>query len=595
MPKLRKSGKAIPKTDVLTMLLLLFQIVFTLVISNKYICDATVFSILFSGISVFLIMSGKDKPEINTKQKIYAVLFSVLYLFMLSIFDIINFTVFPFSQKSAVRTVLIFALSLAIILGFYTFTIYLFGFFMKEKKPLKPSEESANLKLYYRIIIAVSLVFFIVGGFGFSTADAQTIYYIASHNIWNEWHTLPYELLVKIGLMLFSKDFYLFPVILFHFVGWCFISFYAINSLYDEFKNTKVLKIYTAASCLIFTPFFFIMIAFKDTVFSMFLYSFAISIFNFIRKDQLTKKEWICLALNATLASLFRHAAIEVVAVSLILILLIRFIKDKSKKDILKYVCIILTPIIIYTGIVTGIGQGVLHATKNPEYVKYTVPLYLSAAVAEKTGDNFEKENVEVLEEIMPLEEWKEAYNENTYWADTVSRTWGGIGKRVYNIGNEYGKKILKMNASMLVHHPKEYLESFMEISSVIWRISNPKNCIVFNHEWKIFSNTDSYRKSVAGDIVGEFADYTMKNPLTDAVLWRGGIWILFALFSSYVLAKKRRKDMMLIILPVVIFAATLFVSIPAQDPRYILSFIEVETFYGVVAFSYQNKKQTNT
>lgn len=44
-------------------------------------------------------------------------------------------------------------------------------------------------------------------------------------------------------------------------------------------------------------------------------------------------------------------------------------------------------------------------------------------------------------------------------------------------------------------------------------------------------------------------------------------------------------------ILPIVLFAALLFICNQAQDPRFILSFIEVGMIYAIIAFYTKNEK----
>lgn len=54
--------------------------------------------------------------------------------------------------------------------------------------------------------------------------------------------------------------------------------------------------------------------------------------------------------------------------------------------------------------------------------------------------------------------------------------------------------------------------------------------------------------------------------------------------YASFVIGKKD-KQTLLIALPFFIYAGMLMLSLPAQDPRFILPFVEFAVFYFSIAF----------
>ena len=143
------------------------------------------------------------------------------------------------------------------------------------------------------------------------------------------------------------------------------------------------------------------------------------------------------------------------------------------------------------------------------------------------------------------------------------------------------------------LHHPKEYFKSLFDMTSIVWRIGNPKDCNAFYPSGALPETTDIYRPSVATEIIRSYIGFTVNNVYLCSVLWRGGFWILAAILSGFVLIRKRKSTLLLMAVPIALFAATLFISIPAQDPRYVLSFVEVGMFFAIVAY-FENKHNGN-
>ena len=572
-------------SNVFLLLLAASYCVLALMIHSEYRCDALVLSIIPCFATVLILFSGRKKPELERSENAFIMLFSLLGMAMLSFVDIVNFTVCKLTQAAALRV----AIGVYFFAAVYFCTCFVLKFIYKlflKERTLKPTEKKKPYVFYVIIIAFVTTLFLIAAGYGYDGYDTLTVYaYFKEKGIWFDWHTISYEMLMALCLTLMPNAPFVFPLIVVQCIMWTAVTAYAMKTLYEVFASEKVLKVYTLLSLIIFAPIYYAPMGIKDTVFSMFMYAFCISIFNVLRKANPTKKDYILLAVNASLASLFRHAAVEVVAVSLLILLLYRAFKYKNKQEIKRYIAIMITPVIVFVGVTVGIGDGVLHKYNNPKFVKYTLPIYYSVSCADKLGNDFGDENKAVLERIMPLEDWIEAYKEDRYWADTVTRDWGGIGEGVYKFDDEFYKGIIKVIASLVTHHPLTYLESMFDMTSIVWRVGNPNDCNAFYPSGEEVKEYELYRPSVAGEIIDSYIEFSVENTLLCSILWRGGFWILTAIFASFVLIKKKRAEWLFMILPVVIFAATLFVSIPAQDPRYVLSFVEVGMFYALVAF----------
>ncbi|MBR3149906.1 MAG: hypothetical protein IKF64_07025 [Eubacterium sp.] len=564
-----------------------------LVMDQRYMSNALILSLVPCGSTILILLSGAKKPKLDKTDNAFLWLFSLLCMIMLSYIDISIYTVNVMTENAALRALLnVFFFSCCYFSTYFSLS-FAYASFVKSRE-LKTDTDKKKPYLFYLIIIAfVTLIFTAASGYGYDFADTITIYsYYKDRGIWFDWHTISHEIFVVLCMKLMPGAPFVFSAVLVQTALWLCVTNYALKSLYEAFGSIKVIKVYTVLSLLIISPLFFASVILKDPMFSMFMYAYAISIFNFVRKEVPSGRDYFWLALNASLASLFRHAAVAVIAVSIIAFVIFRIVKYKNKKDIKKYIAVALAPIVVFFGVTVGIGDGILHKYPNPSFVKYTMPIYLSVACADKLGDEFGAENEKVLEQIMPVEEWIRCYNEDKYWADTVTRDWGGIKEKVYDFDQTFYDGIIEINKSMVLNHTKEYVKSIFEITDIVWRVTNSKDCKRFEYPTSTLINKEElFHATVADEILGSVLDFSGENAITCSIIWRGGLWILVAVFSSFILIRKKRAELLFMILHIVVYAATLFISIPAQDPRYILCFIEVGMFYALVAF-FSDKKE---
>ncbi len=321
----------------------------------------------------------------------------------------------------------------------------------------------------------------------------------------------------------------------------------------------------------------------------MMMFGFAVSIFNFITKEKPSKKEYVLLVVLGIGAAMFRHMADVVVLVSFVAVGIYRFFAYKKDfKNAVKIVALGLIPFVLTSFMTNIVGIKMLKAEENPSYVTYTVPIYMAVAVTDKVGkDNVDGELVDTLESIMPVEEWCSYYESNIYWADTVTRTWGSVGDRVNQFDDEFLSNVLKGNFKLLASHPVEYITCLFNITSIVWEISTPLD----GYEWSTSNAYNNTHVMFNGAYMVSWSTVlsTEWNPFLSTFMWRGGIWIFTALLASAIMIKKKRANEIITIVPIVIYAASLMISCPAQDPRYVLSFMEVGLFYMIAALF--NKK----
>lgn len=193
------------------------------------------------------------------------------------------------------------------------------------------------------------------------------------------------------------------------------------------------------------------------------------------------------------------------------------------------------------------------------------------------------------MNEIMPVEKWEEGYLQDPYWADTLSREYSFIGDNLEKIEekNLYSD-IITANWRYFCNYPINYLKDFFRINNMVWAMGTP----IDGYEWAppTFSNCDD-------TLVSKFPEYDVQHtfatgllspvlnvsktlPIWKMISYRGGLFnfLIFCACISFVMGKQQRRDW-IVGIPALLSGALLLISIPAQDPRFVLPAIAIGCF----------------
>lgn len=215
---------------------------------------------------------------------------------------------------------------------------------------------------------------------------------------WDAWQTLGYELFVVL-CSFFGKS--TFAVNVVQTILWIFLNAYILDVLHEE--STKNMKIYTAVLIFVAVPFNYLEVMYKDVVFSMGILAITVGIYHIVKKQNVIWQDILTLTIGGAFVSLCRHGGNVVVLMSFVSLAVYFFMK-RRKKDCQYLVGITVFQVCLFLLVNVGF-MHVLNAAKNPAYIKYTMPMVtISGAVS--YGAAFEAEDIEVLEKIMPVEEW---------------------------------------------------------------------------------------------------------------------------------------------------------------------------------------------
>ena len=416
--------------------------------------------------------------------------------------------------------------------------------------------------------------------------DVISVWEEVTENHLFDWHPIGYELFCKLCFYIYKSP---FTVNVVQSLAWLLLNYEILKFLSEIQPNGKTARIYTAASIFVFTPFLYLQVMMKDIVYSICLVAFTLQLFILLTKKA-GRKTYVLLALSGLGTALFRHAQMVPVMVTLFILFIFCLKKKKEAvRGILASICAILA---LYTAIVPVLSFRILNATPNPAYATYTAPFAMIGAAA-ANGVTFDEKDTEILEQIMPLEDYAECYSK--YYLDDITRSWGKIGDRVWVFADAVenqglGKELLRINAKLALTHPVIYITALLDASSIIWEIGRPVDS---DGEWGVSSLTENYDLITYNSFysfIKPWTSLTSQLPVYRDLCSRGGFALFAIIFSAALLILKKRSRELIAIVPIATVSLLLLITTPAQHTRYILQAIECALL--IVPYSFFAEKR---
>jgi len=529
----------------------------------------------------------------NKKMIISSIILSIILVLMLSIKDIVKH---PISTNTFLESELIVFLIISSFLVVYKILEWFISV---------ANDNSVNSFIWLKILVVVEGLLFLFANYPFRpSADALDVYLSAMIRNWYDWHTISFELYVAACMKLGGLFGWYHPFVacIVQTVIW-YIALFRLGNIINIIFGDRAERSWFIINVFMYIPMMYLGVMYKDVLFSMCLMAFCGELLHILSIKEISKLNVIFMAIFGTGAALFRHGMFVVVAISTVVAGVYFFNHKKEDNKYLKRIICMAGILFFVLGsyiFMHIVGDKILGMTKNPSYVKYSVPLYVCANIASEHPELIEVDDLELLEEIAPIETWRNAYESDKYWADTISRPWGIVGDSITKVDNTYGKKLLVLNAKFLVRNPKVYIDSVTKVTSIIWQIARPAD----GYEWssagyywrKDYPEEDPNLYSMDSGIkkLLENLEVGMWNtPLVSSVYYRGGIWVFIIMIVWAVLIMKGKKELLIAMLSPMIVFLLMMLSCPAQDPRFALSFMETGML-GLVVARYSNSKKIN-
>ena len=531
----------------------------------------------------------------------FVTILSILFLLMLSITQLVSSSAFSFQALQDFYGIKILSagiflwnciIYLPCLLGSVFISVnYLITYSMNLAASVNPDPKgftkafSIKKAMIPIILLTFACLFSTYPGI-YMQDDVISVWEEVTENHLFDWHPIGYELFCKLCFYIYKSP---FTVNVVQSLAWLLLNYEILKFLSEIQPNGKAARIYTAASIFVFTPFLYLQVMMKDIVYSICLVAFTLQLFILLTKKA-GRKTYVLLALSGLGTALFRHAQMVPVMVTLFILFIFCLKKKKEAvRGILASICAILA---LYTAIVPVLSFRILNATPNPAYATYTAPFAMIGAAA-ANGVTFDEKDTEILEQIMPIEDYAECYSK--YYLDDITRSWGKIGDRVWAFADAVenqglGKDLLRINAKLALTHPVIYITALLDASSIIWEIGRPVDS---DGEWGVSSLTENYDLITYNSFysfIKPWTSLTSQLPIYRDLCSRGGFALFAIIFSAALLILKKRSRELIAIVPILTVSLLLLITTPAQHTRYILQAIDCALL--IVPYSFFAEKR---
>ena len=523
----------------------------------------------------------------GTKNYVIAAVFSALFIIMSPVTEVFQLACVRFAGKSVVEAIVtpvnwLFFLTAAA--GLYGIVLFALRYTESIKNAGAKQAGRRTLWICFALIAAVSFACIFAGFPGVMPAD--------SIDIWNsnsEWHTYGYVLYTKLCMAVWYNP---FSIVLVQTIGWLLVNLLILCTL-KKYKSSHSVILYTL---LILTVGLgtvkYLVTLYKDVVFSICMLGLAVSLYRIIY--ELSWRNFVFAGVFGALASIFRHFGVVCVGVGLVALLIYYLIKKKPKVAVQIFACCIVPVVLLFSAIQVVIEvKGV---EKNPSYVTYSIPLYMLGAYA-ASGLEISEETISTMEKIMPIAEWIEAYESDHYCSDPESRTWHPIGDRIMEFDRlGLQKPVIKANWEFFTQSPTLYVKCLFDVNSLVWEMSRPEGRgeTIFpafeGQSWHKDQIEGLYPEwyPAAPNGYNVFMTAVVQNvyeiPVWRILAYRGGIHSWGILFMG-VITWRRDKRLLIMVLPCLVYACSLLVSMPDQDVRYVFPIIQLSILFAAICF----------
>ncbi|MBE6577483.1 MAG: hypothetical protein E7653_05035 [Ruminococcaceae bacterium] len=458
------------------------------------------------------------------------------------------------------------------------------------------SPDKKTLWICTGVVAFVSVLFFLACPNGLLYDDGVYIWEQGLYHAYSDWHPVCFTLLVRLCSLIYPH-----PVsfIILQTVIWI-LTQHLILRILNRHYGALACKIYCVASMTLgIITYKYLVYLYKDPLFSLAILAFSACLLDYI-KGHKGVCNFVLLVTYGLMAALTRHMMIVPVALTLVVVIIVELVqKWKTDKKAWCYLAAVLAVLLLLNSVVYNVAMKATDAEENADYVTYTIPIYMLGAYAASDYE-IDPETVELMERVMPVEEWEAGYNQNIYWADTLTRSWGYIGPRIQILDeNVSGGELIAANFRFFKSHPIYYAKSLLNTSSLMWEISRPESYA----EWFYapFDNgvTASSLREVEGyelvstgatEVLTPVTTFASTMPVVYNVTCRGGFSLFLILLMCYLSFRKGHGKVALIALPMLTVVLLLFLSMPAPDPRYILGIIEIAVLLLAVTLTMKRK-----
>ncbi|WP_191560040.1 DUF6020 family protein [Metabacillus idriensis] len=327
----------------------------------------------------------------------------------------------------------------------------------------------------------------------------------------------------------------------------------------------------------------------KDVLYSAFLLLFIVLVFNIVKTKGLwikSKSHFFFFIITSLSLIFFRHNGFPVFIVTMILILVFYW-------NVKKQVIIGLTSVAIIYLLVTGPVFNILGVKPSDPNEALSIPTQQLATIIIEDG-NISESQEEYLNEIFPIELWKERFN--PYNTNPIKFSWGEYNREVIF---DDTKKYFSTWLELCIQNPKLALKGFFTHTSLVWQIHQPKepgytDTFVTN---VYYGNKQGLENTIINEKITLAANkyLTVTKEMFGSIIWRPANYAFMILLLTFIGYLRNDFRIWFVSLPLLLNTAAVMAALPAQDFRYLYSNTLVVYIAIFLAFTtYSNKRLEN-
>ena len=451
---------------------------------------------------------------------------------------------------------------------------------MKNKENKQEKNVNKTAKTTHKRIeitdILIFLIIFIIFGFallsffpGLLTSDLVDQINQAKLNSYSNAHPILHSFLVgnltKLGGIWVPA---LFQILVFAII-WTY-SCRVLRKYNDSTKNKVFQIIFTLIICVIPLNFLYSITLWKDILYSYAILAVLIYIYIGIKENfKFNIPQTICIGISTVAIMKLRHNGVPIGFIMFAIFLIMNIVKNKKLKPAIGLITSFVAFFIIMS--IPTWAVNVNQSSDNVSGVLDSTKVYCMGALL-NTDIQLEKEEEDFLNTIIDIEKWKEYYSpydgttllfSQDYHSD-VLKTEEGQAKF-----NEIFMKYAKQKPLTLVVH-------LAKVNSIWWCIPEKgamHSVIINNGSVSEMSNGiyDNHPITMTGnDKLGNYTIKTLENKLIYTLMYRPAVAILISFIAIIaVCVKDKKKEYLLILLPMILNIGTYVFLISSQDQRY--------------------------
>lgn len=563
----------------------------TILIRTQYMLNAFYVAMTPVVISTIIIWKQREfELRINKKYLAFSFILSITFILMLSFEQAIKMILQMNNELNHLIFKVLF-LPIVFLDSFVCIYCLLYkSFDIQVKNKVSYTDNTDGFKSFFIYkpvwIIVATAVFFYLAYFPGDPCSDVPVSIIESGHVFSDWHTLGWEFFMR-GCVYFTKNWSCLVIAQAFLL--IFAHNYVVGFIYKRFRSELVCYVYAFLNVTIgIMQFRYMVNMTKDINFLFTMMFFAVAVMSIADKEERTAKDFAVLAVSGLFASLYRHFSLEIVIVTLVILLGALILNRKnhdSKKQVGIILSVIISIIIVHTFLIDILGFGLLKAEKNPDYVKFSIPMNVVSAMAYRnqvSGEHIPDEIIAEMEEIMPIEKWSDCYC--SYDADVVSRRWNKVGDDILKLNDvKMQKRIIRLNWYFLTHNTKSYVISFFDINSIVWEIATPIDEEVYYVVSEDRTDVMHLHKGEPFYAIEDFVEYISRRPILSALMLRGGMAVFVLLLSFSILILKKSR-LAIGVIPIGLYAMSLLISIPQANSRYSMPIIVFAILFSVIS-----------